>query len=87
MCDLVFPTGRQTNEYFCVCVYSEVSSGGRYTLSSGRPEVSLTLDSSVRGDSGDWTCSAQVFESNATAGPMMVGESVNRTIELVVVGE
>ena len=65
-------------------MYSEVSSGGRYTLSSGRAEVSLTLDSSVRGDSGDWTCSAQVFESGTT---LTVGGPVERTLQLVVVGE
>ena len=65
-------------------MYSEVSSGGRYTLSSGRADVSLTLDSSVRGDSGDWTCSAQVFESGTT---LIVGGPVERTLQLVVVGE
>ena len=52
-------------------------------MSRGREEVSLTLDSSTRGDNGTWTCSAQVYDSEGHA----VSQPVERTVELVVVGE
>ena len=60
-----------------------VSEGGRISLSRGREEVSLTLDSSTRGDNGTWTCSAQVYDSEGQT----VSQPVVRTVELVVVGE
>ena len=60
-------------------------SGGRYTLSSGRDVVSLTLDSSDRTDAGNWTCTAQVYESGT--GSLPVGGPVEISVQLVVVGE
>ena len=59
--------------------------GGRYTLSSGREVVSLTLDSSDRTDAGNWTCTAQVYESGT--GSLPVGGPVEISVQLVVVGE
>ena len=61
---------------------SEVTSGGRFTVSSGRDVVSLTLDSSERGDAGNWRCTAQVYET----GSLTVGGPVERSVQLVVVG-
>ena len=58
--------------------------GGIYILNSGRDIVSLTLNSTVRGDTGEWTCSAQVYESGTT---LTVGQPVERTLQLVVVGK
>ena len=52
-------------------------------MSSGREEVSLTLDSSIRGDNGTWTCSAQVYDNEGQT----VSQPVERTVQLVVVGE
>ena len=52
-------------------------------MSSGREEVSLTLDSSIRGDNGTWTCSAQVYDSE----DQTVSQPVERTVQLVVVCE
>ena len=52
-------------------------------MSSGREEVSLTLDSSTREDDGTWTCSAQVYDSEGQT----IGQPEERTVELVVVGE
>ena len=65
---------------------SEVTSGGRYTLSSGREVVSLTLDSSDRADAGNWTCTAQVYDERGT-GSLTVGGPVEISVQLVVVGE
>ena len=67
----------------CLSPYSVVSEGGRVSLSSGREEVSLTLATSTREDDGNWSCSAQVYESVT----LTVGQPVQRTIQLVVVGE
>ena len=52
-------------------------------MSSGRDEVSLTLDSSTREDDGTWTCSAQVYDSEGQT----VGHTLERTVRLVVVCE
>ena len=60
-------------------------AGGRYTLSSGRDVVSLTIDTTDRTDAGDWNCTAQVYESGTDS--LRVGEAVMRSIHLVVVGE
>jgi hypothetical protein len=60
---------------------TEVTEGGRVTLSSGVEEVSLSLASSARGDSGTWTCRAQVYERE----DVTVGQPVERTVDLVVV--
>ena len=62
---------------------SVVSEGGRISVNSGREKVSLTLDSSTRGDNGTWTCSAQVYDSE----DQTVGQPVERTVQLVVVCE
>ena len=70
-----------TMPFLFVC--SEVFQGDRYILSSGRDIVSLTLNSSVRGDTGEWTCSAQVYEDSVT-GMKEMGEPVERTLQLVV---
>ena len=51
-------------------------------MSSGRDIVSLTLDSSERGDAGNWTCTAQVYET----GSLTVGGPEERSVQLVVVG-
>ena len=67
----------------CLSPCSVVSEGGRVSLSSGREEVSLTLATSTREDDGNWSCSAQVYESDT----LTVGQPVQRTIQLVVVGE
>ena len=40
-----------------------VSEGDGISVSSGREEVSVTLDSSTKEDNGTWTCSAQVYDS------------------------
>ena len=58
--------------------------GDRYTLSGGRDIVSLTLNNSVRGDTGEWTCSAQVYESGTS---LTVRQPVERTLQLLVVGK
>ena len=71
-----------TMPFLFVC--SEVFQGGIYILSGGRDIVSLTLTSSVRGDTGEWTCSAQVYESGTT---LTVGQPMERTLQLVVVGK
>ena len=52
-------------------------------MSSGREEVSLTLDSSTREDNGTWTCSAQVYDSEGQT----VSQPLERTVQLVVVCE
>ena len=54
-------------------------------MSSGRAVVSLSLNSTDREDAGNWTCTAQVYE-NITTG-LTVGTPVERTIQLLVVGE
>ena len=54
-------------------------------MSSGRAVVSLSLDSTDREDAGNWTCTAQVYENITTGLP--VGAPVERTIQLLVVGE
>ena len=51
-------------------------------MSGGRDVVSLTLDSSERGDAGNWTCTAQVYET----GSLTVGGPEERSVQLVVVG-
>ena len=45
--------------------------------------VELTVAGTVRGDAGNWTCSAQVSSDEGTE----VGPPVTHTISLVVVGE
>ena len=60
-------------------------AGGRYTLSSGRDVVSLTIDTTDRTDAGNWNCTAQVYENGTDS--LRVGEAVMRSIHLVVVGE
>ena len=55
------------------------------SLSSGREEVSLTLATSTREDDGNWSCSAQVYDTSTLK--ETVGQPVQRTIQLVVVGE
>ena len=70
--------------YSVLSLTSEVEEGGRYTLSSGRDIVSLTLTNSVSDDTGEWTCSAQMYESGTT---LTVGQPVERTIQLTVVGK
>ena len=64
---------------------SPVTDGGRYTLSTGRDVVSLTVSNVGRNDTGDWNCTVQVFE-NVTTG-LVVGEPVERLVTLVVVGK
>ena len=59
--------------------------GGRYTLSSGRDVVSLTIDTTDTTDTGYWNCTAQVYENGTDS--LRVGEAVMRSIRLVVVGE
>ena len=60
----------------------EVVDGGRISLSTDREEVSLTLESTTRDDNGYWNCTAQVYD-----GVNIIGQSVERPIRLVVVGE
>lgn len=60
-------------------------AGGKYTLSSGRDVVSLTIDTTARTDTGYWNCTAQVYENGTDS--LTVGEPVMRSIQLVVVGE
>ena len=45
--------------------------------------MSLTIANSAEGDTGNWTCRAQVFQSDGTE----VGDAVEYSIRLVVVGE
>ena len=45
--------------------------------------MSLTIANSAEGDTGNWTCRAQVFQSDGTE----VGDAVEYSIHLVVVGE
>ena len=52
-------------------------------MSSGRAVVSLSLDSTDREDAGNWTCTAQVYESDSTP----LGPPVNVSVELIIVGE
>ena len=54
-------------------------------MSSGRAVVSLSLNSTDREDAGNWTCTAQVYEDITTG--LTVGAPVERTIQLLVVGE
>ena len=54
-------------------------------MSNGRAVVSLSLDSTDREDAGNWTCTAQVYEDITTG--LTVGAPVERTIQLLVVGE
>ena len=49
----------------------------------GQAEVRLAVTNAVRRDTGKWTCSAQVFQS----GTIEVGDAVEYSIQLVVVGE
>ena len=56
--------------------------GGRISLSTDREEVSLTLESTTRDDTGYWNCTAQVYDEDN-----VVGQPVERPIRLVVVGE
>ena len=60
----------------------QVVDGGRISLSTGREEVSLTLESTTVNDTGYWNCTAQVYD-----GDNVVGQSVEGHIRLVVVGE
>jgi hypothetical protein len=62
---------------------SEVSSGGRFTLSSGREVVSITVNITNREDAGNWTCTAQVYENGT--GSLTVGGPVEVSVQLVVV--
>ena len=52
-------------------------------MSSGRAMVSLSLNSTDREDAGNWTCTAQVYESDSTP----LGPPVNVSVELIIVGE
>ena len=65
------------------CCCSVVSEGGRISVSSGREEVSLTLDSSTREDNGTWTCSAQVYDNENQT----LSQPEERTVQLVVVNK
>ena len=49
----------------------------------GQKEVRLAIADAVRGDAGNWTCRAQVFQN----GTIEVGDAVEYSIQLVVVGE
>ena len=48
-----------------------------------RQEVRLATADTVRGDAGNWTCRAQVFQN----GTIEVGDAVEYSVQLVVVGE
>ena len=62
-----------------------MSSGGKFTLRSGREVVSITVDSTSREDAGTWTCTAQVYENGT--GSLTVGGPVEVSVQLVVVGK
>ena len=49
----------------------------------GQAEVRLAVTDAVRGDNGNWTCRAQVFQN----GKIEEGDAVEYSIQLVVVGE
>ena len=63
--------------------FREVVEGGRISLSCSKKKVSLTLEITTMEDSGDWNCSAQVYETDS----LKFGQPVERNIHLVVVGK
>jgi len=62
---------------------SSIAAGGRFTVSSGTETVSLTVANTVQGDSGNWTCTVQVFIMNNEP----VGDKVQHSVKLLVVGK
>ena len=60
-----------------------VDGGNNITLISNSEEVALTLERTSRVNSGYWNCSAQVYDTDS----LKVGKPVEKTVQLVIVGE